>query len=87
MTDVRDLVFDVHPSQFAVDQSGTSITITWHDGHESKYSLQWLWENSYISRKYRQMQQDRVWKRCLWDAWTAAREDLPTVHHDQFHAG
>ncbi|XP_037089830.1 trimethyllysine dioxygenase, mitochondrial-like [Pollicipes pollicipes] len=83
-TDVRDLVFDVHPSQFAVDQSGTSITITWHDGHESKYSLQWLWENSYISQKYRQMQQDRVWKRCLWDAWTAAREDLPTVHHDQF---
>ncbi|XP_037071721.1 trimethyllysine dioxygenase, mitochondrial-like, partial [Pollicipes pollicipes] len=30
------------------------------------------------------MQQDRVWKRCLWDARTAAREDLPTVHHDQF---
>ena len=87
-TDIRRLISDAKPLHFNVDATGTTLEIIWQDGHQSEYSLQWLWENSYVGSRHRQLRQDRLWQRCLWDARSPlAPEDLTSVPREALMGG
>ncbi|XP_043190259.1 trimethyllysine dioxygenase, mitochondrial-like [Amphibalanus amphitrite] len=83
-TDVRQLSSVGNPLQFNVNSTGTVLEIIWHDGHQSEYSMRWLWENSYVGARHREQRQSRLWQRCLWDGRRTSAEDLTSVVYDSF---
>ena len=56
MFNLLDLPDHFHPNNYALDQVNKILTVTWnHEGHQSKYSYEWLREKCYTlssNKKY-----------------------------------
>jgi len=51
MFNLLDLPDHFHPNNYALDQVNKILTVTWnHEGHQSKYSYEWLREKCYTLR-------------------------------------
>ncbi|XP_029925334.1 trimethyllysine dioxygenase, mitochondrial isoform X2 [Myripristis murdjan] len=75
--DTASVDLSIHPVQTKVDD--VHLYLTWPDGHESKYSLSWLAENSYEAKK-----QSLIQPRILWNSDSYTNSNIPSAKWDKF---
>ncbi|KAM9324139.1 trimethyllysine dioxygenase, mitochondrial [Gastrophryne carolinensis] len=75
--DTASVELDIKPAQVRVD--GTTLYLTWPDGHMTRYGLQWLAQNSYEGQK-----QQLVQPRILWNAQIYKEANVPAVGYSDF---
>ncbi|XP_068187428.1 trimethyllysine dioxygenase, mitochondrial-like [Antennarius striatus] len=75
--DTGSIDLSIRPVDTAVQDD--HLILTWPGGHESKYSLNWLAENSYETKK-----QNLVQPRILWNADIYKKANIPSAKWDTF---
>ncbi|XP_071384280.1 trimethyllysine dioxygenase, mitochondrial isoform X2 [Centroberyx affinis] len=75
--DTASVDLRIRPAKTKVDDG--HLLLTWPDGHESKYDLSWLAENSYEGRKHSTVQ-----PRSLWNSDIYMNSNTPSAKWDKF---
>uniref|UniRef100_UPI003AABA612 trimethyllysine dioxygenase, mitochondrial isoform X1 n=2 Tax=Centroberyx gerrardi TaxID=166262 RepID=UPI003AABA612 len=75
--DTASVDLRIRPAKTKVDDG--QLFLTWPDGHESKYDLSWLAENSYEGRKHSTVQ-----PRTLWNSDIYMNSNTPSAKWDKF---
>jgi gamma-butyrobetaine dioxygenase len=64
---------DISPAETRLDESANTLTVTWNDGHASRYSLAWLADHDYSNKP--QGPREHV------TLWTSSLPTLPRFEH------
>ncbi|XP_053298415.1 trimethyllysine dioxygenase, mitochondrial [Pleuronectes platessa] len=75
--DTGSIELNIRPDTTAVE--GGHLVLTWRDGHVSKYSLNWLAQNSYERKK-----QSTVQPRILWNSNIYKNKNVPSAKWEKF---
>lgn len=75
--DTASVDLDIKPVRVRVDE--TTLYLTWPDGHITRYSLEWLSQNSYEGQK-----QQLVQPRILWNDKIYKEANVPAVSYLDF---
>ncbi|CAB1442192.1 unnamed protein product [Pleuronectes platessa] len=75
--DTGSIELNIRPDTTAVE--GGHLVLTWRDGHVSKYSLNWLAQNSYERKK-----QSTVQPRILWNSDIYKNKNVPSAKWEKF---
>ncbi|CAH1244427.1 TMLHE [Branchiostoma lanceolatum] len=80
MVDTALIDPNIQPLNVAIDDG--TLNITWPDGHQSEYHLEWLFSNTYEGKQHIQ----RTLEPLLWDVETLSASPSPSVSYQDYLA-
>ncbi|XP_075876387.1 trimethyllysine dioxygenase, mitochondrial [Nelusetta ayraudi] len=93
--DTATIDLSIYPESASVKDG--NVLLTWPGGHVSKYSIQWLAENSYEATKKRVVQPRILWNSDIykkakipsakWDTFMSSDDELKTFLQNYLHYG